>query len=249
MSDPAQPGRVVLLGGTSEIGLATLAALGLPVTTEVVLAARDQTAAAAAGARALGAAAKITTIPFEAGDPQSRRQVIVDAFTAPVDLLLSSFGILGDQARAEREPAHGEEILEVDFTAQAGVLLDAAARMRERRSGTLVVFSSVAGVRARKANFVYGSGKAGLDAFARGLADSLHGSGVRVLIVRPGFVVGRMTAGMTPAPFATTPDAVGRSVAAALTAGKADVWVPPALRYVSVAMRLVPRPLWRRVSR
>ena len=83
--------------------------------------------------------------------------------------------------------------------------------MRARGRGTIVVLSSVAAVRPRKANFVYGSAKAGLDAFARGLADSLHGTGVRVLLVRPGFVLGRMTAGMPAAPLASiTPRAGGR---------------------------------------
>ena len=79
-----------------------------------------------------------------------------------------------------------------------------------------MVLSSVAAVRARKFNVVYGAAKAGLDAFARGYADSLHASGVRVLLVRPGFVTGRMTAGMQPAPLATTPEKVGVAVASAL---------------------------------
>jgi len=113
----------------------------------------------------------------------------------------------------------------------------------------------VAAVRPRKANPVYGAAKAGLDAFARGLADLLHGSGVRVLLVRPGFVTGRMTAGMPPAPLATTPEAVGAATAAALRGGgprrgaKAVVWVPPSLAGLAVALRLVPRPAWRRISR
>jgi decaprenylphospho-beta-D-erythro-pentofuranosid-2-ulose 2-reductase len=96
---------------------------------------------------------------------------------------------------------------------------------------------------------VYGAAKAGLDAFARGLADSLHGSGVRVVLVRPGFVTGRMTAGMQPAPLATTPAKVGAATAAALRGGKDAVWIPAPLAGLAVALRLVPRPAWRRVSR
>ena len=93
-----------------------------------------------------------------------------------------------------------------------------------------------------------GSAKAGLDAFARGFADALHGSGVRLLLVRPGFVTGRMTAGMPPAPLATTPEAVGRATAA-LRRGQDTVWVPPALAALAHALKLVPRPIWRRISR
>jgi decaprenylphospho-beta-D-erythro-pentofuranosid-2-ulose 2-reductase len=121
--------------------------------------------------------------------------------------------------------------------------------MRAQRRGTIVVLSSVAAVRPRKANPVYGAAKAGLDAFARGLADRLHGTGVRVLLVRPGFVTGRMTAGMPPAPLATTPQAVGGATAKALDGGRDTVWVPPALAGLAFALRLVPRPIWRRISR
>ena len=92
-----------------------------------------------------------------------------------------------------------------NFSGLASAVLAVTGRLRHQGHGRLVVLSSVAGERARSANFIYGSSKAGLDAFAQGLGDSLVGSGVDVMIVRPGFVVGRMTEGMTPAPFSTTP--------------------------------------------
>ena len=102
--------------------------------------------------------------------------------------------------------------------------------------------------RPRRANFVYGSSKAGLDAFCQGLGDSLVGSGARVVVVRPGFVRTKMTAGRAPAPFATTPDAVADAVVRGLEKGAETIWAPPALRYVFAGMRHLPRPLWRRVK-
>jgi decaprenylphospho-beta-D-erythro-pentofuranosid-2-ulose 2-reductase len=140
-------------------------------------------------------------------------------------------------------------MIETNFTGHVSSLLAVAGRMRAQGRGTIVVLSSVAAVRPRKANPVYGSAKAGLDAFARGLADRLHGTGVRVLLVRPGFVTGRMTAGMPPAPLATTPEAVGKATAAALRRGQATVWVPAALAGLAFALKFVPRPIWRRISR
>jgi len=106
----------------------------------------------------------------------------------------------------------------------------------------------VAGERARRSNFVYGSSKAGLDAFAQGLADSLVGTGVRVVVVRPGFVHSSMTAGKDPAPLATTPAAVADAVTDAIASGKETVWVPGRFRYVMIALRHLPRPLWRKLS-
>ena len=115
--------------------------------------------------------------------------------------------------------------------------------------GAIVVFSSVAGVRVRRANYVYGSAKAGLDGFCSGLADALHGSGVRLLLVRPGFVIGRMTEGMKPAPMSSTPPQVAAATARALAKGRRTVWIPWTLRPFFVGMRLLPQWVWRRMPR
>jgi decaprenylphospho-beta-D-erythro-pentofuranosid-2-ulose 2-reductase len=105
----------------------------------------------------------------------------------------------------------------------------------------------VAAERPRAGNAIYGAAKAGLDALAQGLADAAAGTGVRVLVVRPGFVVDRMTAGLEPAPFATRPDAVAEATARALERGDHTVWVPGSLRLVFSALRHLPRPVYRRL--
>jgi decaprenylphospho-beta-D-erythro-pentofuranosid-2-ulose 2-reductase len=239
--------RVLLLGGTSEIGLAILAALGLPASAEVILAGRDEQRLAAAGKEL---PAQVRTVPYDATQPEGH-QAFVDGLFAEghLDLVISAAGVLVPQADLERDVRRAAAMIETNFTGHVSTLLAVAARMRAEGRGAIVVLSSVAAVRPRKANPVYGSAKAGLDAFARGLADLLHGTGVRVLLVRPGFVTGRMTAGMPPAPLATTPEAVGKATAAALQRGRATVWVPPSLAGLALALRLIPRPLWRRISR
>jgi short-subunit dehydrogenase len=121
--------------------------------------------------------------------------------------------------------------------------------MRSAGYGSIVVFSSVAGVRVRRANYVYGAAKAGLDGFCSGLADALHGSGVDLLIVRPGFVIGRMTEGMTPAPLSSTPDQVAAATVRALAKRRRTVWVPWPLRPMFVVMRMLPQFVWRRMPR
>ncbi len=243
-----RPQRVVLLGGTSEIGRAVLDALDLAPGATVVLAGRDRVALDTAGG-SLPPGVRVETAAFEARDTAGHAELLGGLFAADVDLLVAAFGVLGDQRRAEEDPEHALDTLRVNLLGQVSVLLHAARLMRAQGHGTIVVLSSVAGVRGRRANFVYGAGKAGLDAFASGLADALHGTGVRLLLVRPGFVVGRMTAGMRPAPLASTPAQVGRAVAAALRQGRGEVYVPGALRLAAPAIRAVPRPLWRRLRR
>jgi len=244
---PGSSPRILLLGGTSEIGLAILTALGMPADTEIILAGRDEQRLAAAGKELPG---RVRTVPYDAVET-GRHQAFADAIFAggPLDMVISAAGILVPQPDLERDVQRAAEMIETNFTGHVTSLLAIAARMRAQGHGTIVVLSSVAAVRPRKANFVYGSAKAGLDAFARGLTDSLHGTGVRVLLVRPGFVTGRMTAGMPPAPLATTPERVGAATAAALRRRKAVVWIPAPLAGLALALRLVPRPLWRRVSR
>jgi decaprenylphospho-beta-D-erythro-pentofuranosid-2-ulose 2-reductase len=242
-----RPARVLLLGGTSEIGLAILTALGAPPATEILLAGRDEGALAAAGKTL---PYSVRTYVYDATDTAAHEGFIRDVFAdGAVDVVISAAGVLIPQPALDRDPQQAAVLIGTNFTGHVTTLLAAAGQMRAQGRGTIVVLSSVAAVRPRKANMVYGAAKAGLDSFARGLADSLHGSGVRLLLVRPGFVTGRMTAGMDPAPLSTTPAAVGKAVAAALTADTKTLWVPRSLAGLAAIMRLVPRPVWRRLSR
>jgi decaprenylphospho-beta-D-erythro-pentofuranosid-2-ulose 2-reductase len=239
--------RLALFGGASEIGQQILAALRLPADAEVVLAGRDPGHMAAA---AQGLRCQVRTVCYDAVALDTHQAVIDEVFAAgEVDLVIAAAGVLAGQDVLDRDPLRAGRLIETNFTGHVTTLLAAAARLRQQGHGTIVVLSSVAAVRPRRANFVYGAAKAGLDAFARGLADSLQGSGVRVLLVRPGFVIGRMTEGMTPAPMATTPAAVGAAVAAALAGRAGMVWVPRPLGAAAVALRIVPRPMWRRLRR
>ena len=247
LGPPGRPARILLLGGTSEIGLAILAALRAPADTRVLLAGRDEERLAAAG-RELPY--QVTTLRYDATALATHEELITSVFAGgDVDLIISAAGTLVAQEVLDRDPLRAGLLVETNFSGHVTTLLAAAERMRAQRSGTIVILSSIAAIRPRRYNPVYGAAKAGLDAFGRGLADSLHGSGVRVLLVRPGFVIGRMTAGMPAAPLATTPAQVGAAVAASLARGDSQVWVPASLAGLALAIRLIPRPLWRRVRR
>jgi short-subunit dehydrogenase len=243
-------GLVLILGGRSEIGI-ELARRMAPGAT-VVLAARqaDQLDDQVATLKAAGAAA-VHTREFDADDLAAHGPLVASivAEHGPIGIAVLAFGILGDQARAESDALHAVAIVHTDYVAQVSMLTHLATVMRTARRGSLVVFSSIAGARVRRANYVYGSAKAGLDGFAGGLADALHGTGVRVLIARPGFVIGRMTQGMKPAPLSSTPAQVAAATARALAKGRRTVWIPWALGPASVVMRLLPQFVWRRMPR
>ncbi|WP_216207978.1 SDR family NAD(P)-dependent oxidoreductase [Amycolatopsis aidingensis] len=245
-------GTVVILGGRSEIGIAVGLRLVRGGARTVVLAARrsEDLDEQEAALRAAGATT-VERVEFDADEVARHREVLdgIAARHGPLEVVVTAFGILGDQQRAERDTAHALSIVHTDYVAHVAVLTELANLLRAQGHGSLVVFSSVAGVRVRRANYVYGSAKAGLDGFACGLADALAGSGVRLLLVRPGFVLGRMTEGMSPAPFSSTPDQVADATVRALRRGRGEVWVPAVLRPVFALMRLLPRPIWRRLPR
>jgi decaprenylphospho-beta-D-erythro-pentofuranosid-2-ulose 2-reductase len=242
------PQSLLVLGGTSEIALATARRLIARRTRTVWLAGRPTPAleAAARDLRALGA--DVHTVAFDALDPDAHETVLGKVFTeGDIDMVLLAFGILGDQARDEREPASAVRVAQTNYTGAVSAGLVAARALQAQGHGSLVVLSSVAGERARRADFIYGSSKAGLDAFAQGLGDALHGTGVHVMVVRPGFVRSKMTAGLAEAPLATTPEAVASAVELGLRRRSETVWVPGTLRVVMSALRHVPRAVFRRL--
>lgn len=239
---------VLVLGGTSEIGLAIARALVSRGARHVWLAGRDGATMSAAAERLRPA--QVHTLPFDALDPASHSPAIDAAFAAGgVDVVVLAFAVLGDQRTYEANPATGATAASTNFTGGVSAGLHAARALAAQGHGTLVVLSSVAASRPRRSNYVYGATKAGLDFFARGLAEALRGTGTGVLIVRPGFVRTRMTAGLRPLPFATTPEAVANDVVRALDRGASVAWSPSLVRWVALALRVTPAALLRRLDR
>ncbi|QGU04586.1 SDR family oxidoreductase [Corynebacterium comes] len=240
---------ILLLGGHSDIG-GELAARLCPGRV-VVLAARRPSSLDGVAARLRAAGASdVHTLDFEATDLAGHREVVRQAqqLAGGVSTAILAFGILGDQTRAETDETHAAEIATIDYTAQVSMLTVLADSMPH---GEIVAFSSIAGWRARRANYVYGSTKAGLDAFCQGLADRLHHSPLRLITARPGFVIGSMTAGMKPAPMSVTPAQVADAVSREIRTGRGSttLWIPGRLRLLAWVMRIVPRPVWRRMPR
>jgi decaprenylphospho-beta-D-erythro-pentofuranosid-2-ulose 2-reductase len=236
---------VLVLGGTSELALATLRAMDLRPGARVALAGRDTARLAEVSVPG----ADVIALPWDAADSSAGPELIEKAVAelGDLDVVLAAAGILGEQDRAESDPAHAAEILQINLVGLVAAVMPAAAQLKKQGHGVLAVFSSVAGLRGRRSNFVYGASKAGLDALSEGLQASLVGSGARLVLVRPGFVHTKMTAGREEAPFSTTPDVVGAAVAKAIRRGKAVVHVPRVVGPVFVALRALPRPIFRRL--
>jgi len=241
-----------VLGGGSDIAAACVAALARNGLDRVVLAARDPEAARRTVASATDAV-EIDPVRWDALEVGAIEELWAGTTRAigTPDLVLCAVGSLGHHAGRGMTPEQVDTMARTNYAAPAAALGYVADRLADD-PGTgrcIVVLSSVAGVRPRRSNFVYGSSKAGLDSFAQGLGDALVGTGVRVLVVRPGFVRSSMTVGLDPAPFATDPEVVARAVARAVARERSGVVsVPPVLGPLFGVLRNLPGPLWRRIA-
>jgi len=243
-----EPQTILLLGGTSDIGLAIVRELLSPVARTVVLACRnlDKGEAAAAGLRHDGLT--VDVVHFDGAATETHEAAIreIAAQHGDIDLAIVAFALLGGEATT-KDTAAAAELAHVNFTGTVTATVAVANRMRAQGHGAIVMLSSVAGERVRKGNPIYGATKAGIDGFAQGFGDELAASGVHMMIVRPGFVHSAMTAGLKAAPFATTPEAVAAATAKGLRGKRRIVWAPGILRFVFMALRHTPGPVWRRL--
>lgn len=242
--------RVLLVGGSSEIGLATIRRLAADGPVSACLLGRDRARCeqAAASLRQDG----VEPVAIEVADAEAlgdHERAVAAAFAAGggADIVILAVGRLGAQAGLDADPAEAAEVMRVTFLGAGSLLLHCLRRLRAQGSGTAIVLSSVAAERGRASNAVYGAAKAGLDALAAGLADATARDGIRVLVVRPAFVVGRMTAGLRATPMSSTPEQVAAATVEALAGRAHTVWVPARLRYVFMILRHLPRPLFRRL--
>jgi decaprenylphospho-beta-D-erythro-pentofuranosid-2-ulose 2-reductase len=248
------PQTILLLGGTSEIGLAICERYLQNAHARILLAAMpDDPGRDAAVAQMTAAGARsVELIDFEATDTDSHPKMIDVAFNdgggrRDIDVAIVAFGLLGDAEELWQNQRKAVQIAEINYTAAVSVGVLLGEKMRAQGFGQIIAMSSAAGERVRRSNFVYGSTKAGLDGFYLGLGEALKPSGVRVLVIRPGQVRTRMSAHIKEAPLTVDKEYVANLAVTASAKGKELVWAPGAFRYVMMVLRHIPRPIFRKL--
>lgn len=246
----SSPKRLLVLGGSSEIAIATVNAMSDRGLGSVTLAGRDNSRLEAAKSQVRLPGQDVHLVSFDATDTDGFAAFFatVNRSHGPFDAALVAFGDLGEPFGLDTDPAQAAALMDLNGAAATAATLGAGQMLCANGGGSLVVISSIAAVRARPANLAYGASKSGLDAFCRGFRDVLHHSEVKLSVVRPGFVHTRMTEGLDPAPFATTPEAVGADIADGVDAGSAIIWSPGILRWASPILNHLPGPIWRKLS-
>lgn len=243
--------KVLIAGATSTIArhaAGELASLG----ARLHLAARDEAEAGRIGQDLeVRRGTEVSWEQFEVTEYEGHERLLDRATDAMdgLDGLLVAVGMLGDQPRAEADPGHLRDVIEVNYGAPASLITAAANRFKEQGHGWIAAFSSVAGDRGRPSNYAYGSAKAGLTAFLEGLRGRLHESGIHVLTAKPGPTDTKMTFGMDdPPPLMAKPERVAKRIVWAIEEEKDVCYAPPIWRYIMAAIRLIPAPILKKLD-
>ncbi len=244
-----QAQNILLLGGTSEIGLGIVSEFLERGPAHVTLAARAESPRIDAARSQLEAkGATVDVVDFDATDFESHPDVIDSAFAhGDVDVAIVAFGTLGDQEQLWQDQAAAVASAQTNFTAPVSVGVLLGRKFAAQGHGTIVALSSVAGMRVRRSNFVYGASKAGLDGFYINLGEALRDSGAKVLVVRPGQVRTKMSAEAGEAPLTVDVKDVAAATYKAVLDGKQSIFVHPLFEYVSLAFKFIPQPIFRRL--
>jgi short-subunit dehydrogenase len=165
-----------------------------------------------------------------------------------IDIVFIAHGTLLVRADRGHDPDQIVQNFSTNATSTISLVTRAAEIMVAQRAGLIVVLSSVAGDRGRGSNYVYGAAKSAVSTFLQGLRAKLHGSNVRVLTVKPGFVDTPMTDHMTKSILFASPRRVARPIVRAMQTGRRVIYVPWFWRWIMLIVRLVPEPLFNRLK-
>ncbi|WP_327143122.1 decaprenylphospho-beta-D-erythro-pentofuranosid-2-ulose 2-reductase [Nocardia sp. NBC_01327] len=244
------PQSILLLGGTSEIGLAICSEYLKKGPARIILAALpgDPLREDAVATMKAAGASEVEIIDFDALEMDSHPKVIDQAWGhGDVDIAIVAFGMLGDAEELWQDQRKAVIAAQLNYTAAVSVGVLIGEKMKAQGHGRIIAMSSVAGERVRRSNFVYGSTKAGLDGFYLGLGEALRPHGTRVTVIRPGQVRTRMSAHVKEAPLTVDKEEVAALAVAASEKGKEIVWAPGTFRYIMMILRHVPRPIFRKL--
>lgn len=241
---------VLVLGATSAIAQATIRLYaGRGAHLYLVARGAEKLAVVAADARVRGAS-EVNTRVLDLDDLSAHASLLadVDQKLTNMDIVLVAHGVLGEQADAERDFATAEKVLLINFLSVVSLLTPIANDFEQRKGGTIVAISSVAGDRGRKSNYVYGTSKAALSVFLDGLRARLDRQGVSVVTIKPGFVATPMTAHLKQGALFATPEQIAQGIVRAVDKKKDVVYLPWFWRPIMFIIRAIPERIFKKLN-
>jgi short-subunit dehydrogenase len=242
--------KIVVIGATSGIAEHCCRQWLAAEPAELVLVARDAAKVdkIAADLRVRNPASKVTTLQGDFLDRVFIQRVVDDAAAAsPVDIALIAHGWMPDN-QVGLDLATCEQILDVNAVSPVLFAEAFAAHFVKAGRGTIAIIGSVAGDVTRKTNYLYGASKALLTRYAQGLDHRLIGSGVKVVLIKPGPTDTPMTAPLKARGQRMAPvEDVARATVEGIRRGKPVVYTPPIWHLIMLIVRHIPRPIFNRL--
>ncbi len=243
--------RIVVLGATSKIAqeIARLAAADRKQF--LLVGRRPGRLATVAGDLAARGAAAVDCVSADLADIASHPALVEEVLAKmpDFDTIVLAYGTLGEQARAENSAEYAFSELTTNFTSAVSLLTRFSTLLMPRRAGCIAVITSVAGDRARRSNYIYGTAKGALALFTQGLRAKLFSAGIRVLTIKPGPVATPMTANLPARSKFANPETVARTIYRELEDGHRDIlYVPGYWRWVMLAIRHIPESIGKKLK-
>lgn len=242
--------RIVIIGATSAIAEHCARFWVEDGDVELVLVARDpaRTERVAADLRVRNPQARIEVLAAGFINPDEIDAAAGAAWGGGVDLVLIAHGVLPDQGACEQDLAACRAALEVNALSPVLFAEAFARRMATRKRGTLAVIGSVAGDRGRKSNYVYGAAKGLVDRYLQGLRHRFAGSGVKVVVIKPGPTETPMTAHLKGSTRLAPVEDVARDIVDGLARGKEVIYVPGKWQLIMLVIRHLPGFVFNRMN-
>jgi len=238
--------RILVLGGKSDLAISILGSLPLSGNSEIVLCGRNITSFSLPEDLE---AFQIQKVESDFTDLSAAKTTIESIFeSGDIDLVILAYAILGNE-ESQLEPSLFSEVLQTNFYSQAILLNFINSKLVSQMYGQILLISSVAGIRPRKRNFVYGVSKFGVDFIAQGLQKQNIDKNVFISILRPGFVFTKMSKNSSPAPFATDRKTVAQIAANGLRKKKRIVYAPKILLLVVFALKILHERIFRLIDK
>lgn len=250
MSKNAEPVKLLVLGATSAIAMATMRLYARRGASFYLVARNEEKLSLVAADVQVRGAAAVHTGVMDLDRTEYHTALLQDAHEKlqGIDVALIAHGVLGDQAAAEQDYRVAEQVIRTNLLSSVSLVTWLANYFVAQKRGTIAVISSVAGDRGRKTNYVYGTTKAALSTFLQGVRNRVDRVGVNVITIKPGFVATPMTAHLPGGTLFATPQAIATGIAAAIDRRKDVVYLPGYWWWIMSAVRLLPERVFKRLN-
>ena len=240
---------LLILGGNSDVAHAVALQFAARAGADITLASRDMELLKKKTADIeIRHNTTARAVHFDAADPESH-VAFYDRLSPKPDVVVAAFGYLGDQARAQSEGEEARRIIDTNFTGAVSILEIVAADLEARKKGVIIGIGSVAGLRGRQSNYIYGAAKGALGIYLSGLRNRLSKHGVHVITVLPGFIDTKMTAGMgLPGLLTATAQQAAEDIFEAYRKSRNTIYTRWFWRWIMVVIRSIPEGIFKRLS-